>query len=577
MIPVLFNLTFTIGWCIASIFEFALVLPGGATDDDVLPRSLQQDQAKRVKVIQSASDCTVCVFGPNASGGGSGVLISSDGLTISNYHVVDSGGPFFKCGLNDGRLYDAVIVGVDPVGDVALIRLLGRNDFPYAEFADSDLVRPGDTCFAIGNPFLLATDFQPSVSMGIVSGTHRYQYPSGTLLEYTDCIQTDAAINPGNSGGPLFNIHGKLIGINGRGSFEKRGRVNVGVGYSISSNQVVNFLDYLKSGRIVDHATLGATVSTNDLGEVRVSNILERSEAFRKGLNYGDEIVELGGREIQTVNQFKNILGIYPKGWKIPLVFRRNGRTQQITVQLSGVHGERELIELVKPVKTTGPQPKSSIHRKNDFPKSFQHLYRPKRGFANYYFNLENRKRIWHANQRNGNFGRQDYTWRIYARDNKQRDTIVVLGNQKSGIQIDGRSFVLDWKPTDVEAVINTDEERTILALHLWRQLLVNGPEKFGDISYLGSTPSHSGSGKNEILVGTQGFTETMFEFDSESGVLETIKLVVDLDSYPVELEFKNYRQDGDLKVPSQIVYRSGSGAAVILEIEKIEFLESSQ
>src|SRR6185437_4261740 len=112
------------------------------------------------------------------------------------------------------------------------------------------------------------------ITYGIISGVHRYQYPAGTLLEYADCLQTDAAINPGNSGGPLFDSAGRLIGINGRGSFEKRGRVNVGVGYAISINQIKNFLGYLKSGRIVDHATLGATVSMGDRGTVRVSNIL---------------------------------------------------------------------------------------------------------------------------------------------------------------------------------------------------------------------------------------------------------------------------------------------------------------
>ena len=180
--------------------------------------------------------------------------------------------------------------------------------------ADSDDVKIGDWCFAVGNPFLLATDFQPTVTFGIVSGTHRYQPPAGTLLEYTDCIQTDAAINPGNSGGPLFNANGDLIGINGRGSFEKRGRVNVGVGYAISINQIKNFLGCLKSGRIVDHATLGATVAMSDRGSVRVSNILESSDAYRRGLRYDDEIVSFGGRPIDTPNGFKNVLGIFPKG-----------------------------------------------------------------------------------------------------------------------------------------------------------------------------------------------------------------------------------------------------------------------
>src|SRR6185295_10827586 len=113
-----------------------------------------------------------------------------------------------------------------------------------------------------------------------------YQYPDGTLLEYADCLQADAAINPGNSGGPLFDAQARVIGINGRGSFEKRGRVNVGVGYAISSNQIKNFLGYLKSGRVVDHATLGARVVRNDEHRVVVDEILEESDTFRRGLRY---------------------------------------------------------------------------------------------------------------------------------------------------------------------------------------------------------------------------------------------------------------------------------------------------
>ena len=107
---------------------------------------------------------------------------------------------------------------------------------------------------------LLATDFTPTVTFGLVSGVHRYQYPAGTLLEYTDCIQIDTSINPGNSGGPLFNMKGELIGINGRISADKRGRLNSGVGYAISINQIKNFLGHLKAGLDVDHASLGAVV-----------------------------------------------------------------------------------------------------------------------------------------------------------------------------------------------------------------------------------------------------------------------------------------------------------------------------
>ena len=106
---------------------------------------------------------------------------------------------------------------------------------------------------------------------------HRYQFPAGTLLEYTDCLQTDASINPGNSGGPLFDAQGPADRHQRPGSFEKRGRVNVGVGYAISINQIKNFLGALHSGRIVDHATLGARVAADDDGRVVVTDILETS------------------------------------------------------------------------------------------------------------------------------------------------------------------------------------------------------------------------------------------------------------------------------------------------------------
>ncbi|MEO1999144.1 MAG: trypsin-like peptidase domain-containing protein, partial [Planctomycetaceae bacterium] len=154
-------------------------------------------ERSRVAVVEKVASSVVAIFARGGAGGGSGVLISADGYALSNFHVTRGAGDFMKCGLNDGKLYDAVIVGIDPTGDVALIKLLGREDFPYAELGDSGALQVGDWVLAMGNPFLLATDFRPTVTYGIVSGVHRYQYPAGTILEYSDCIQVDASINPG--------------------------------------------------------------------------------------------------------------------------------------------------------------------------------------------------------------------------------------------------------------------------------------------------------------------------------------------------------------------------------------------
>ena len=308
-----------------------------AIPDAGIPDAVLAAQTARVETIARIAPSVVCIFAPAGDNGGSGVLINAEGEALTNFHVVAGLGPFVKCGLSDGKLYWAVVKAVDPTGDLALIKLLGRDDFPHATLGDSSQLRPGDPALVLGNPFLLSDDYQPTVTFGVVSGTRRYQYPSGTFLEYTDCIQTDAAINPGNSGGPLFNAAGELVGINGRASFEKRGRVYTGAGYAISINQATNFLDHLRSGRVADHGVAGFTVSTvtdeSSTGRVTrravVTNVSPGSDADRRGLRTGDEVVRFGGRPIESANEFKNVLGIYPAGWRVPLTLRseEGGRT----------------------------------------------------------------------------------------------------------------------------------------------------------------------------------------------------------------------------------------------------------
>lgn len=371
--------------------------------------SLLSRQNARIKTIAQISPSVVCVMPPNGQGGGSGVLISADGYAVSNYHVTSGSGNFMKCGLNDGQVYDAVIVGIDPTGDVALIKLLGRDDFPFCTPGNSDDVQVGDEVMALGNPFLLASDFTPTVTYGIVSGVHRYQYPANTFLEYTDCIQIDASINPGNSGGPLFDIQGRWIGINGRASFEKRGRINTGAAYAITTRQVLLFLEHLKSGRIVDHGRTEFTVETTSDGLVKVDQISQLSEPWRRGLREGDELVAFAGRALRSANDFKNVLGILPEGTRVPLTFRNKDGIHQATVRLLPLHGFDEAPQLPEERRPGRPErgddedqdredpdgdehslpertePKSAP----DVPEKWVKLFEQRKGYANYYFNRQ--------------------------------------------------------------------------------------------------------------------------------------------------------------------------------------------
>ncbi len=523
MLPALRKALFAMSFCFASIVFFTLQDLAQEYDPDagaarqpieVSPEVIAAEES-RVETIARASQATIGVFGPGGQGGGSGVVISADGFALTNYHVVQGNGAFMECSMPDGVLYDAVIVGIDPVGDVAMIQLLGRNDFPVAEMGDSDLVRQGEWCFAIGNPFLLATDFQPTVSYGIISGTHRYQYPSGTRLEYADCIQTDAAINPGNSGGPLFNSRGQLIGINGRGSFEKRGRVNVGVGYAISINQINLFYDHLQSGRIVDHASLGATVGTSESGEVRVTDILETSDAFQHGLRFGDRVVAFAGRDIRTVNQFKNVLGIFPRGWKVPLVFEREGAATEIVVRLSGVHADDALAAMIGGVPGSETLPPENGEDGNgadgngddeeegnekgrdrtiapdldlDTDELKQSLHEERAGYANFHFNEMKQRAIWTQFQSNGDFRTGDEKWRITATGSDGEKSVFVLSGDQSGLQIGDETWMFS-SSDEITGQLDSGNTGMLLAMHLWRRMLTRGPEQFGDTFYFGGLP----------------------------------------------------------------------------------------
>ncbi|UUO08969.1 trypsin-like peptidase domain-containing protein [Blastopirellula sp. J2-11] len=530
-----------------------------ASLDAAPPQEVLDAENARIAAVEKATRSAVCVFA-GAAGGGSGVLISSDGYAVTNYHVADPAGSFMKCSLSDGQLYDAVIVGIDPVGDVALIKLQGRDDFPAAEIGDSDKVEVGDWCFAIGNPFLLATDMQPTVTWGMVSGVGRYQYPSGTLIEYTDCIQTDASINPGNSGGPLFNRDGQVIGINGRISIEKRGRVNVGVGYAISMNQVMNFLGYLKSGRVVDHATLGATVSTDSEGEVIVTNILDTSDAYRRGLRYGDELVSFGSKPVTTVNGFKNALGIYPRGWRVPVGFFRGGERHDIIVRLAGVHSREELLakiqKSVAPPSPDGSHPEDHDEEAKPVSDELKKLFKARSGYANYHFNLEQRDRTWQAWKR-GDDSSLD-VWKVAGQLADGDAAQIELSPLKVTASVAGRDSTIEIEGDLTSKLEPAGSGGLLLALHAWQRLQLQGLEKFGEVSYLGTAPLDSIDERFDVLIGLYDAIETRFYFAPQTGDLIAMEMFPEADSDPCELRFQEYDDFEGVRLPTKIIIRRG-------------------
>jgi S1-C subfamily serine protease len=319
----------------------ALSASAVAQDDDAALAAVRADEARRVEVFRQAAQAVVCIFADRElRGGGSGVVVHEEGYGLTNFHVVAE---FLQTrrgygGLADGRLYPLRVLGVDPGGDIAMFKLEGKERFDFAPLGDSDRLRVGQWVAAMGNPFMVAEDFAPTITLGVISGLHRYQYgqgEEGSLLEYADCIQVSTSINPGNSGGPLFDLAGRVLGINGRASFDdgERRRVNVGLGYAVSINQIKRFLPALRAGRLCEHGTLGATVQL--AGDELIFNAIQGlSAAERAGIQLGDELRALAGRPVRTPNDVNNILATLPADWPVSILLRRDGQEISTAVRL---------------------------------------------------------------------------------------------------------------------------------------------------------------------------------------------------------------------------------------------------
>ncbi len=577
-----------------------------ARADDV-DSKVRDAEAKRIEVIERIKPSVVAIFAHGGQGGGSGVLISKDGYALTNFHVVQPCGPVMECGLPDGVLYDAVLVGLDQVGDVALIKLLPKKDgaeFPCATMGDSDTVRAGDWSLALGNPFLLATDFTPTVTYGLVSGVHRYQYPEGSrgILEYTDCIQVDTSINPGNSGGPLFNMAGQLIGINGRISLEKRGRVNSGVGYAISINQIKNFMGHLRAGLEADHATLGAIVENKpdeSQSGVVVTRMLEDCDAHRRGLDISDEVVSFAGRPITNQNQYQNILGIFPKGWRLPLVYRRENDKHEILVRLLGVQPPPEDENRPRPPQP-GPGGRPQPAPTNSPARKF---YEAKAGFANYYFNKQERDRLWSAFLKHGDFtSLANTSWSIdadFESNGRTAAAQVVIAQEKGAdgkalhtqvrVALGGVQFKLDplkegQDPRDLMSP--KDSGGLLMAFYHYQRLLTQGAKGFeGHFSHGGREPFYpmptDGSRPKsladlrvdtEILTTEHAAVAAKWHFSEKDQSLLGFEAVVAKDEDPCEVYLSDYRPVEGRELPHRLEVRYGNGRFGTFSVKKYGF-----
>ncbi|WP_224361578.1 trypsin-like peptidase domain-containing protein [Hyalangium versicolor] len=270
---------------------------------------------------------------PLRQGLGSGFIIDSSGVVLTNNHVVE-GAVGIDVKLQDGRQFEAEVLGTDPLTDVAVIKLRGKDvkDLPVVRLGDSDAMRVGNWVLAIGNPFGLSS----SVSLGILSAKAR-DIQAGP---YDDFLQTDAAINPGNSGGPLFNMQGEVIGINtaivGGGS---------GIGFAVPSNLVKALVPQLEKEGSVTRGWLGLGVQdlTADLGEALrlpmhqgalVVSVQEGTPSAEAGLKPDDAIVALDGKPITSGGALTRTVALLPPGTQVTLTLYRDGQRLESKVKL---------------------------------------------------------------------------------------------------------------------------------------------------------------------------------------------------------------------------------------------------
>ncbi|MCS7081939.1 MAG: trypsin-like peptidase domain-containing protein [Bacteroidetes bacterium] len=278
---------------------------------------------------------------------GSGFLISSDGYIVTNQHVIGESAAQITVSLK-GRHYEAKLVGADPVTDLALLKIEPDGPLPYVEFGNSDSLIVGEWVIALGNPFGLFMDQQPTVTVGVVSAVGRNFRPNPQEPRvYRGMIQTDAAINPGNSGGPLVNALGQVVGVN---TFIYTGGTSggfVGLGFAIPSNRVREIVAELKARGYVDRQIytgiqiqdltprLARALGLRSSEGVLVANVEPNSPAEAAGVRPGDVILAINGEPVSSTQFALAAIRDARVGEVLELVIWRQGGTQTVRLRIA--------------------------------------------------------------------------------------------------------------------------------------------------------------------------------------------------------------------------------------------------
>ncbi|WP_240963059.1 S1C family serine protease [Antrihabitans stalactiti] len=306
-------------------------------------------QAVAAKVLPSV--VMIKIAGDKVEGEGSGVILSDDGLILTNNHVATGAGPTGKLtvAFNDGSTASAKLIGADSVADIAVIKV-DKTGLTPIEFGDSSAVQVGQLVVAIGSPLGLAG----TVTSGIVSSLNRPVATSGDAGNQNsviDAIQTDAAINPGNSGGALVDMSGKLVGINtaiatlgGDGPESKSG--SIGLGFAIPVDQARRIAEELVKNGKATHALIGLQVpSQDDANGARVIEVTPGSAAEKAGIPKGVIITKIDDRRIDTGDALIAAIRSHKPGDKVAVTYTddtgQNQKTVDVTLDEAPAEGGR--------------------------------------------------------------------------------------------------------------------------------------------------------------------------------------------------------------------------------------------